>query len=86
MMGKNKYLPLGRYLRKVIRDEIGYPDDLADQKKWEWQEDALLKRMFDMSKNPALRTLSTRQAIVAQNAGQIASINARAKLTGARRL
>lgn len=83
-----KKIPLGRYLRSVLRDEMGFTDEMVEQVK---------ARFFSERSQEVLTLLSSRlsdpsftggaaQALVEDNLGSIRSIEARSKLGKGRSL
>lgn len=77
----NKFLPLGRYLRGKLRDEVGMPEDwrIAARQRWidEAQEKLLPLLTVAIGKG---EVASAASVTVEVNLGRIQSVEARSKL------
>lgn len=82
----NKSLPLGRYLRGVLRDEVGLPPDMVKAKQEEWQEEAVQRAMLFLQESKSSgEVLSFSKMIVRENLQKIRNIKGRSKIKSARR-
>lgn len=78
-MGRSSLL-LGRYLRNLLRDEIGMSDEWRDAIKQEWVNEKNIE-MLPMSFSAKLSKEKTaKQMLVEKMLGQIQSVEARQKL------
>lgn len=75
--GKN--LMLGRYLRHMLREEIGMTDEWKEALKQEWVSE-LDQEMFPLRIAAKSTKKAAQQLFVEKNMGRIASIEARSKL------
>lgn len=94
-MGRQS-IPLGRYLRRVLRDEVGMPDSYVQQlKEWfvaEKKAELLALRLNSASDAPyevlgvKYPSVSVLKALEEANAGRIASVETRSKIFNSRRV
>lgn len=75
-------VPLGRYLRKVLRDEVGMPEHMVQAVKDKFAQEKSLEMcaLFETTVKIG-KYISIKEAEVARNLGRIRSIEGKSKLT-----
>lgn len=80
-LGK-KSIPLGRYLRRILREEIGMPEHLVQAARDRFTQEKSLEvlSLLKNSLNSSASADTAQSVIVAENLGRIRSVEARSKL------
>jgi len=90
MMGK-KSIPLGKYIRRKLREKIGFPESKTPQKSLDdWKEEMLklYEEFKGTSKNPsryADRNEQFKQFLISKNAQKVLQLETRSKIFTAKK-
>lgn len=79
-------LVLGRYLRHLLRDEIGMSDDWKEAIKQNWISEKAIEMLPLQMDAKAGKAVTARQLLVEKMMGRIQSVEAQQKLRGNRKL
>lgn len=80
-LGK-KSIPLGRYLREKLRDEMGVPQIWRDRakQKFTWEKTFELSSLLQDQLTDSKAPITVKKVIINLNLGQMANLEARSKL------
>lgn len=86
-MGKRS-MPLGRYLRRKLREEVDLPESWKEAIKSEWQEESAGEalRLVQEADEVGQAWISLASLLVLKNLGRIRSVEARSKIKRRRKL
>lgn len=87
MMGRRS-IPLGRYLREKLRDEMGVPEEWRNRVKarFSWEKSFELSTVLaDEIKASPLAPITLKEVVVKLDQGRIASLESRTKIRSAKR-